>query len=109
MSLRQPANGIVNNVQLRQPPSRAYLAIEIVSRSSAFYNREHKRRANLARGVQEYWVVDPRTQTVEIWRLGDDRPEVHGHTITYELPSGGRPLTQDLHDLFRGMPANEDR
>lgn len=92
-----------------QDVSEWYLAIEIVSRSSAFYDREHKRRAYLALGVREYWVVDPRTQTVEVWRPGDDRPEVHDHTLTYLLPSGERPLTLDLHDLFRDVPADEDR
>lgn len=86
-----------------------YLAIEIVSRSSAFYDREHKRRAHLARGVQEYWVVDPQTRCIEIWRPRDDAPSIHRDRVVYHTPDGEHTATVDLAELFQDVPGFLDQ
>ena len=84
------------------------LAIEIVSPSSAVYDREHKRRAYLALGVREYWVVDPRIRTVEVWRPGDAAPEVHPDVVTYRTPGGEYEVAVDVEALFRDIPSFGD-
>src|SRR5918992_3207946 len=48
-----------------------WLAIEVLSPSSRLYDREVKRGAYLALGVQEYWIVDPDTCSVERWTRAD--------------------------------------
>ncbi|MGH7669614.1 MAG: Uma2 family endonuclease [Gemmatimonadaceae bacterium] len=80
------------------------LAIEIVSRSSAIYDREHKRRAYLALGVREYWVVDPRTRAVEVWHPGDAAATIHRDAVTYRTPGGEFGVPVDLSALFRDIP-----
>ena len=84
------------------------LAIEIVSRSSAIYDREHKRRAYLALGVREYWVVDPRARTVEVWHPGDAAAAIHRDTVSYRTPGGEFDVPVDLSALFREIPSFED-
>ena len=44
-----------------------WLAVEVLSPSSRLYDREVKRGAYLALGVQEYWIVAPGDCWVERW------------------------------------------
>lgn len=81
------------------------LAVEIVSPSSAVYDRDHKRRAYLAVGVHEYWVVDPRARTIDVWHPGDVVPRVERERFVYRTPGGEHSLTVDLGALFRDVPA----
>ena len=47
--------------------------VEILSPSTARYDRGIKKRDYAAHGVAEYWIVDPIAQTVEVHRLrGED-------------------------------------
>ena len=48
------------------------LVIEVLTASTARYDRQHKYRAYEQHGVNEYWIVDPAHETVEVWTLGDD-------------------------------------
>jgi Uma2 family endonuclease len=48
------------------------LVVEILSPSTAKYDRTRKYSAYEANGVQEYWIVDPLNATLEIWTQGDD-------------------------------------
>lgn len=52
------------------------LVIEVLSPSTARYDRQLKRRRYQRAGVPEYWIVDLDGRVVERWRPGDDRPEV---------------------------------
>ena len=45
------------------------LVVEILSPSNWLYDRTEKFRAYQAAGVREYWIVDPRARTVEIFTL----------------------------------------
>src|SRR5213595_3398248 len=45
-----------------------WLAVEVLSRSSRVYDREVKRDAYFALGVQQVWLVDRRAKTIEVWR-----------------------------------------
>ncbi len=80
------------------------LAIEIVSPSSAIYDRDHKRRAYLALGVHEYWVVDSAARTVEVWHPGDRSPRVERDRVAYRTPGGESRADVDLDALFLGAP-----
>lgn len=55
---------------IRVPPD---LAIEVISPSTAGSDRGKKMQMYARYGVNEYWIVDPRAQCVEVYRLaGDD-------------------------------------
>ena len=47
------------------------LAVEIASPSTARIDRKHKREAYEARGVESYWMLDPRRLTVTVLELRD--------------------------------------
>ena len=47
------------------------LVVEILSPSSARYDRGHKQTVYDREGVREYWIVDPATETVEVRSAGD--------------------------------------
>jgi Uma2 family endonuclease len=83
-------------------PSRLFLAIEMVSPSSARFDRMRKRFAYLAAGVPEYWVVDGDTRVIERWRLGDTRPELLDRELVWQPtePDGVEPLRLDVSGLF---------
>lgn len=51
------------------------LAIEVLSPSTRHIDRGVKKEAYREAGVPEYWLVDPRTRTIEVYRLseGGDR------------------------------------
>ena len=42
------------------------LVVEILSPSSARYDRGHKQTVYAREGVREYWIVDPAAETVEV-------------------------------------------
>jgi Uma2 family endonuclease len=47
----------------------ADLIIEILSPSNWLYDRREKMRVYQEAGVPEYWIVDPRGETIEIYLL----------------------------------------
>jgi Uma2 family endonuclease len=81
-----------------------WLAIEIVSRSSRIYDREFKRKAYLAVGVREYWIVDPSTQQIEVWHPGWAEPRIQHDELRWLAPDGRHAVTIDLKDLFSDIP-----
>lgn len=46
-----------------------WLAVQVLSRSSRVYDREIKRDAYIALGVQEVWLVDRWSKVVEVTRV----------------------------------------
>ena len=53
------------------------LLVEILSPSTADYDRTIKRELYERYGVPEYWLVDPYAKTITILRLGADGYNVH--------------------------------
>ena len=45
------------------------LVVEVLSPSTASYDRSEKYRAYEQHGVDEYWIVDPVHETIEVWTL----------------------------------------
>jgi len=85
-----------------QDISEWLLAVEIVSPSSAVYDRDYKRRAYAALGVREYWVVDPMQRTVEVSQPGAGAPRIERRPFRLEV-SGARGVMIDVPRLFRGV------
>jgi Uma2 family endonuclease len=79
---------------------RLALAVEVLSPSTARYDRTVKRRFYQSAGVLEYWIVDLDSQLVERWRPADARPEIVTGQLDW-LPQGAAtPLTLTLDDLW---------
>ena len=75
------------------------LAVEVVSPSTARYDRGPKRRRYQRAGVPEYWIVDLDARLVERWRPGDARPEVLADRLAWE-PAPGLRLELDVREYF---------
>ncbi|HXV86559.1 MAG TPA: Uma2 family endonuclease [Gemmatimonadales bacterium] len=76
------------------------LAIEVLSPSTARYDRITKRRLYQEHGVVTYWVVDPDARLVEVWHPGDERPEIVTERLVWSVTSDGPEMVMDLHRLF---------
>jgi Uma2 family endonuclease len=62
------------------------LVVETLSPATARYDKGFKRKIYARFGVQEYWLVDPKTLTVQIYLLGKnaDTPlATHGDKATF--------------------------
>ena len=76
------------------------LAIEILSPSTARYDRIVKRRLYLEQAIPEYWIVDCDARCVERWQPGDERPEILTEHVKWEAPGAQSPLVIDLATFF---------
>jgi Uma2 family endonuclease len=81
----------------REMPDPA-LAIEILSPSSARYDRGTKRERYLTK-VAEYWIVDIEGCLIELWRTGDERPAIHRATLEWRPVASAPPLVVDVASL----------
>ena len=66
---------------------RLLLAVEILSPTTARFDRTRKRRVYQDAGVPEYWIVDIDARLVERWRPGDERPEIVDERLVWR-PDG---------------------
>lgn len=48
------------------------LIVEVLSPSTAKYDRQQKYQAYEKHAVAEYWIVDPVHETIEVWTLNQD-------------------------------------
>lgn len=104
----QPDLFVIPNVDGKRPRAdapvtRLLLAIEILSPSSARYDRVIKRRAYQAAGVGEYWIVDEDSRTIERWRPEDVRPEVQDVTLTWSPSDAHEPFVLDVRQFFAAV------
>lgn len=77
------------------------LVVEVLSPSTARYDRQLKRRRYQAERVPEYWIVDLEAHLVERWRPEDERPEILTGTLSWQ-PAGKPDIcTIDLEQVFR--------
>ncbi len=76
------------------------LAVEVLSPSTAKYDRGAKRQRYQGAGVDEYWIVDLDARLVERWRPGDPRPEILRDALTWLPPGAAQPLALDLRGFF---------
>jgi Uma2 family endonuclease len=81
-----------------------WLAAEVVSPSSKHYDREFKHDAYLAAGLEEYWIVDPKSRSIEV-SAQDGRRRVRGvGRVAWHPPAQSEPLVLDPSELFAGVP-----
>ena len=94
--------GIITEANIQGAPD---LVVEILSPSSAEYDRGYKRTLYGRAGVPEYWIVDPEDRTVEVYVTGDQGLAYsttyrNRDTLTSPLLTG---LAIDLEGIF-GQP-----
>lgn len=74
-----------------------------MSPSSRIYDREVKRAAYLALGVEEYWLVDRRARSIEVWRRGQATSAIVNDVLEWQPTSLGRTVVIDLAKVFEGI------
>jgi len=85
------------------------LVIEVISPSTARYDRQLKRRRYQRARIAEYWIVDPDARLIERWRPGDDRPEVVIERLVWS-PDPTQPAFElDVAEFFADVVGRDDR
>jgi Uma2 family endonuclease len=78
-----------------------WLAVEVFSRSSRIYDREFKRDAYFALGLQQVWLVDWRDRSVEVC-AAKGKSSVVRDTIRWRI--AGADVAINLLEVFAGLP-----
>jgi Uma2 family endonuclease len=81
---------------------RPILAIEVLSPSSARYDRVTKRRRYQREGI-EYWIVDLDSRIIERWRGGDERPEIITERIEWRPTEYPATCSIDIVRFFQSV------
>ncbi|MEO6879180.1 MAG: Uma2 family endonuclease [Gemmatimonadaceae bacterium] len=102
----QPDLFVVPLVDGRRPErfedvGRLLLVVEVLSPSTARADRVAKRVLYRDQGVEQYWIVDPDSRTVELSIPTDSRVEVLADTIEWMPEGATQSLAIDLPDYFR--------
>ncbi|MDP9178733.1 MAG: Uma2 family endonuclease [Gemmatimonadota bacterium] len=79
-----------------------WLAVEVLSRSSRMYDREFKRDAYFALGVQQVWLVDRRDKSIEVCRARGVS-ELERDTIRWKVPTLDVVVPIPLGEVFAGL------
>ncbi len=79
------------------------LAIEVLSPSTARYDRGLKRRFYLRAPTDEYWIIDCEARVVERWRRGDERPEILTDELVWRPAGAGEALRVSLPEFFAAL------
>jgi len=80
-----------------------WLVVEVLSRSSRIYDREFKRDAYFALGVQQVWLVDRRDKSVEVCRKRGVS-EFERDAIRWKVPTLDIIVSIPLDEVFAGLP-----
>lgn len=67
--LASDSNCTVDEKRLTGAPN---LVVEVLSPGTAKFDRHEKYQAYEKHGVNEYWIVDPLYEVVEVWNIGAD-------------------------------------
>ncbi|HEX9727004.1 MAG TPA: Uma2 family endonuclease [Gemmatimonadales bacterium] len=79
------------------------LAVEVLSPSTARYDRFTKRRLYQEVGVPCYWIVDPDARCVEVWTPQLTFPVVERAAVSWQPAGAGERLELQLAALFRPL------
>ncbi|MGH7500032.1 MAG: Uma2 family endonuclease, partial [Gemmatimonadales bacterium] len=77
------------------------LVAEVLSPSSARYDRFIKRRRYQEVGIPLYWIVDPDERRVEVWTPADSFPLLEQERIVGHPAGAAAPFSLGLAELFR--------
>lgn len=83
------------------------LAVEVLSPSTARYDRALKRKLYQRVGVAEYWIVDLDARLVERWRPEDERPEIVTDRLIWVPAGAPEPLAVGLDEYFREVMGSQ--
>lgn len=86
---------------------RSVLIAEVLSPSTAHLDRNHKRRLYLREATDRYWIVDLATEIVEVWTVGEDRPEIVHDILSWHPNGASEPFTLALPAFFADANAWE--
>jgi len=106
----QPDLLVVPSGELRRRSDtvkRLLLAAEVVSPSSARYDRVTKRPHYQRNRVSEYWIVDDMSQTIERWTPDHDRPELLAEQLTWHPSGVSEPFGLDIVQFFKDVAAED--
>lgn len=79
------------------------IAIEVLSPSTARYDRFTKRRLYQEVGIPVYWIVDPEQRRVEEWTPNFKSPRMRDDRAVWHPPGSSEPFSIDLSDLVRPL------
>ncbi len=79
------------------------LAIEVLSPTTARYDRFTKRRLYQEVGIPLYWTVDPDQKAVEVWTPEARFPTVERDAVTWQPSGAPRTLRIELAELFKPL------
>src|SRR4051812_4082894 len=82
---------------------RLLLAAEVVSPSTARWDRVDKRRVYRQHNVPEYWIVDLDTRTFERSTLNEERPAMIRTKLTWQPEGAVEPLVIDVEQYFHDV------
>ena len=85
-----------------------WLAVEVLSPSTARTDRTRKRALYQRTDVGEYWIVDADACVVKRWRGGDTRPEILNGSMTWQPLPESPALPLDLDALFAEVHGDDD-
>ncbi|MEO7085458.1 MAG: Uma2 family endonuclease [Gemmatimonadaceae bacterium] len=108
----QPDLLVVPNGELRSRSDfirHLVLAAEVLSPTSARFDRVKKRPAYQRNRVSEYWMIDEQSSTIERWRPDDERPEIASGEFVWHPANARAAFTLSLPEFFRGvLPEDEN-
>ena len=84
------------------PPPAPYLAIEVLSPSTARADRLRK-RPRYQRAAIECWLIDLDSQLIERWTPDEDRPEICAETLTWQPAGAAQAFVVDVMVLMRAV------
>ena len=93
---------IIGELHIQGAPD---LVVEVLSPSTAAYDKKKKRTLYFANGVKEYWMVDPDQQLVEVLTAGENEWRWvgvldHEDILSTALLPG---LKINLSEIFKGL------
>ena len=77
------------------------LTIEVLSPSTARYDRFTKRRLYQEVGIPLYWIVDPDQKAVEVWTPDAQFPTIERERVEWKPEGAKEPFVLDLAELFK--------
>jgi Uma2 family endonuclease len=80
------------------------LVIEVLSPSNERYDRKEKKKIYAGNGVDEYWLVAPRTRSVTVFHLEGDAYSEGVAYVSGDMPSAVLPgLSLTIEELFANI------
>ena len=79
------------------------LTVEVLSPSTARYDRFTKRRLYQEVGIPFYWIVDPDQKAVEVWTPESQFPTVERETVKWQPEGAEEEFVLELEELFKPL------